>query len=75
MVVPLILGKMAKDIMDGDLTAESTPVLALSVGFVAALITGVIACTWMISLVRKAQLSWFAIYCMIVGAGAILYQL
>lgn len=75
MVVPLILGKMAKDIMDGDLTAESTPLLALSVGFVAAFITGVIACTWMISLVRKAQLSWFAIYCLLVGAGAIFYQL
>ncbi|MFK7971922.1 MAG: undecaprenyl-diphosphate phosphatase [Bacteroidia bacterium] len=73
MVVPLILGKMAKDILDGAFQAENIPVLPLSIGFIAAFITGIAACTWMISLVRKAQLSWFAIYCIIVGAVAIGY--
>lgn len=75
MVVPLILGKMAKDIMEGDLMEEGVPVLALSAGFVAAFITGLFACTWMIALVKKAKLSWFAIYCFIVGAGAMIWSM
>ena len=67
MVVPLILGKMAKDILDGAL-AESAHPLALTVGFLAAFGTGLIACTWMIKLVKRAQLSIFAVYCFIVAA-------
>lgn len=74
MVVPLILGKMAKDIMDGALQSDAIPVMELSIGFVAAFITGIVACTWMISLVKRAQLSWFAIYCLIVGTGAVVYS-
>ncbi|PHI20061.1 UDP-diphosphatase [Lewinellaceae bacterium SD302] len=69
MVVPLILGKMAKDLLDGDLT-ETTQPLALAVAFVAAFVTGVIACIWMIRLVRKASLRYFAYYCFAVAALA-----
>jgi undecaprenyl-diphosphatase len=71
MVVPLILGKMAKDILDGALQATANPG-ALSAGFVAAFLTGLLACTWMIRLVKKAQLSYFSIYCFLVGIGAII---
>jgi len=71
MVVPLIIGKIAKDLMSGDLSLESDQIVPLSAGFLAAFISGLIACTWMIQLVRKSQLKWFAIYCVIVGIIAI----
>ena len=71
MVVPLILGKMAKDIMDGAFAETGVAFLTLSAGFIAAFLTGLVACTWMISLVKKAKLSWFSYYCFVVGAIAI----
>ena len=71
MVVPLIFGKIAKDIVSGDLASESTNFTTLGLGFVAAFVSGLIACTWMISLVRKSKLSYFAIYCVIIGIIAI----
>ncbi len=71
MVVPLIMGKMAKDALDGGLSADASNALPLIVGFVAALITGILACKWMIMLVRNFQLWWFSVYCFIVGAIAI----
>lgn len=71
MVVPLIIGKIVKDIFSGDLTSESANFTTLGLGFIAAFICGLIACTWMISLVRKSKLSYFAIYCLVVGIIAI----
>ena len=71
MVVPLILGKIAKDLLDGELTHTGNST-GLIVGFIAAFVSGLFACTWMISLVRKSKLSYFAIYCLIVGVIAII---
>ncbi|MEH6658885.1 undecaprenyl-diphosphate phosphatase [Leeuwenhoekiella marinoflava] len=71
MVVPLIFGKIAKDILSGEITTESGNFTALSIGFVAAFVSGLIACTWMIKLVKKSKLSWFAVYCLIVGILAV----
>ena len=75
MVVPLIFGKIAKDILSGDLSFESQQIVPLSVGFIAAFVSGLFACTWMIALVKKSKLSYFAIYCFIVGLIAIGYTL
>ncbi|MCF8296781.1 MAG: undecaprenyl-diphosphate phosphatase [Saprospiraceae bacterium] len=75
MVVPLILGKMAKDILDGGISSESGNVIPLAIGFVAAFITGVFACTWMIKIVKRSKLKYFAIYCFIIGLVAIAYKL
>ena len=75
MVVPLIFGKIAKDIFSGELSFESQNITALSIGFVAAFISGLFACTWMITLVKKSKLSYFAIYCVVVGVIAIIYSL
>jgi len=75
MVVPLIFGAIAKDIKDGAFQVEHLAVGPLAVGFIAAFITGIGACTWMISLVKKSKLSYFAIYCLIVGVLALGYQL
>jgi undecaprenyl-diphosphatase len=71
MVVPLIFGKIAKDILSGDLSSESANMTTLGLGFAAAFIAGLFACTWMIALVKKSKLSWFSIYCLIVGIIAI----
>lgn len=70
MVVPLILGKMAKDLLDGDLESVTNPG-ALGVAFVAAFVTGILACVWMIKLVKKAQLKYFAYYCFAVAILAL----
>jgi undecaprenyl-diphosphatase len=71
MVVPLILGKIGKDILDGALAYNEASFGYLSAGFIAAFISGYFACTLMIALVRKSKLTYFAIYCTIVGLIAI----
>ncbi len=71
MVIPLIFGKIAKDILSGDITTESTDFTIMGLGFAAAFVSGLIACTWMIKLVKKSKLSYFAIYCLVVGLIAI----
>lgn len=71
MVVPLIFGKIAKDIIGGELTYDSTNFATLGIGFIAAFISGLLACTWMIRLVKNSKLIYFAIYCLIVGFIAI----
>lgn len=75
MVVPLIFGKIAKDVLSGDLSLDSQNFTALSIGFIAAFISGLFACTWMISLVKKSKLTYFAIYCAIVGLIAVIYSI
>ncbi|WP_225035352.1 undecaprenyl-diphosphate phosphatase [Winogradskyella sp. SM1960] len=75
MVVPLIFGKIAKDLLGGELTYDSSNVTALGVGFIAAFVAGLFACTWMIALVKKSKLSYFAIYCVVVGLIAIIWSL
>jgi undecaprenyl-diphosphatase len=75
MVVPLIFGKISIDVLSGDLSYESTNFSLLSVGFLAAFISGLFACTWMIKLVKSSKLSYFAIYCIVVGFIAITYAL
>lgn len=71
MVVPLIFGKIAKTILSGELTYESENFTVLSVGFIAAFVSGLFACTWMLTLVKKSKLTYFAIYCVIIGLIAI----
>jgi undecaprenyl-diphosphatase len=78
MVVPLIFGKIAKDMTSDEFRGMISGKIdigisfgAISVGFIAAFVTGIIACTWMISLVKKSKLSYFSYYCFIVGLVAI----
>lgn len=73
MVVPLIFGKMAKDILSGEMASESAALIPLLAGFVAAFITGLIACKWMISLVKRSQLKYFSYYCFTIGILAIIF--
>ena len=80
MVIPPVLGEALLDVKDiaeqGFNTAMNgiSPV-ALIVGFIAAFITGCLACKWMINVVKKGKLIWFAVYCLIVGLLAIIFSL
>lgn len=73
MVVPLIIGKMAKDIWSGEIAMEDDNMVILGAGFLAAFFAGLLACTWMIQLVKKSKLTYFALYCLLVGLIAIGY--
>jgi len=75
MVVPLIIGKIAKDLMSGEIGVETPNVTALSIGFIASFVTGIIACRWMIAIVKNSKLRYFSIYCFIVGIAAIISQM
>ena len=75
MVVPLIVGKMTKDVASGDIRYESATFLPLLIGFIFAFITGLIACKWMIKLVKNSQLKYFAYYCFVIGGIVIVSTL
>jgi undecaprenyl-diphosphatase len=75
MVVPLIFGKIGKDVLGGDLSFQSSEMIPISAGFIAAFLSGLLACKWMIALVKKSKLSYFSIYCAVVGVIAIGYAL
>ncbi len=75
MVVPLIFGKIAKDVLGGDINFKSSEMIPMSVGFIAAFISGLLACQWMIAIVKKSKLSYFSIYCAIVGIVAIAFSI
>lgn len=76
MVIPPILGEALLDVKDmaevgvSNAMAGLSPV-ALTVGFLAAFVSGCLACKWMINIVKKGKLIWFAIYCTVVGIAAI----
>lgn len=73
MVIPLILGAMAKKTMEDDFTMEGVSIATLIVGFLSAFVAGFIACKWMIALVKRAKLKYFAVYCAIVGSVGLIY--
>lgn len=75
MVIPLIFGKIAKDLLSGDLSFSAENSVAISMGFIAAFVSGLFACTWMISLVKRSKLTYFAVYCIIAGVAAIIFGL
>jgi undecaprenyl-diphosphatase len=75
MVVPLIFGKIGKDVLGGDLNFQSSEMISITAGFIAAFLSGLLACKWMIALVKKSKLSYFSIYCAVVGVIAIGYAL
>jgi len=75
MVVPLIFGKISKDVLSGNLNFQSYEIIPISAGFITAFLAGLLACKWMIALVKKSKLVYFSIYCAIVGIIAIVFTL
>ena len=72
MVLVPILGANFVELMSSDIVADKTGIGVIIMGFIAAFISGYFACKWMITLVKKSRLIWFAIYCAIVGLISIL---
>ena len=75
MVVPLIFGSMAKKILDGGLEQQVLNLTPILDGVVAAFFSGYLACQWMIALVKRSQLRYFAYYCSLLGTIAIMTSL
>jgi undecaprenyl-diphosphatase len=75
MGVPLIFGKVAKDLAGGEISFESSEIIPMAAGFIAAFVAGLLACKWMIALVKKSKLIYFSIYCAIIGLIAVVYSL
>ena len=68
MVLVPILGETFLEIIGGEFGASSVGTLPLVLGFISAFLSGLFACKVMIALVKKAKLSWFALYCLIAAA-------
>lgn len=68
MVLVPILGETFLEVVGGEFGASSVGVLPLVLGFVSAFVSGLFACRVMIALVKKAKLSWFALYCLVAAA-------
>ncbi len=78
MVIPPILGEALLDTVKmakGEEVFGGIGALPLVVGFVAAFVSGCAACKWMINIVKKGKLIYFAIYCAIAGAATVAYSL
>lgn len=77
MVIIPILGEAFLDLLKGGFSAEASGIStsSLVVGFLAAFISGALACKWMIRLVSKGKLIYFAYYCVCAGLCAIIYSL
>lgn len=65
MVLVPILGETFLEVLGGEFGASSVGALPLILGFLSAFLSGLFACKVMIALVKKAKLSWFALYCLI----------
>lgn len=72
MVLIPILGEAFLDLVGGDAAQGAVGGLQLAIGFVSAFVSGLFACKFMITIVRKAKLKWFALYCAIVGIACII---
>lgn len=78
MVIPPILGQALLDgvkLANGENIAGDTPATSLLIGFIAAFLSGCLACKWMINIVKKGKLIYFAIYCAIAGAATLIYSI
>ncbi|MFA9371503.1 MAG: undecaprenyl-diphosphate phosphatase [Labilibaculum antarcticum] len=72
MVLVPIIGENILSIYKGTYTSQgSVELMPLIVGFIGAFLSGLLACSWMIKLVKKGKLIYFAIYCLFIGLIAI----
>jgi undecaprenyl-diphosphatase len=67
MVLAPVIGANILEIMSGEVNPGSSSAGIMVIGFLAAFISGYLACRWMIELVKKSKLIWFSVYCLIVG--------
>jgi undecaprenyl-diphosphatase len=73
MVLVPILGETFLEIVGGEFGASSVGTLPLVLGFLSAFVSGLFACRVMVALVKKARLSWFALYCLLAAAAIFIF--
>ncbi len=73
MVIVPIIGANLVQVINTDSSAVDVVILPLIIAFIAAFVSGYIACRWMINIVRKGKLIWFALYCLLVGLSLIIF--
>lgn len=73
MVLIPILGESFLELCGGEFSSSSVGALPLALGFVSAFVSGLFACKVMIALVKKAKLSWFAVYCLVAAASIFIF--
>lgn len=71
MVLAPIIGETLLNVVDGGLSVVGVSTEALVAGFVTAFVVGCLACRFMINIVKRGKLIWFAVYCAVVGIVAI----
>ena len=71
MVLIPIIGAAIIDIFGGELSSKSVKLGPIIVGFISAFVSGLVACSWMIKIVKQGKLIYFAIYCALIGLIAI----
>lgn len=71
MVLAPIMGETLLNVLDGGLVISGVSTAALVAGFVSAFVVGCLACRFMIDIVKRGKLIWFAVYCAVVGVVAI----
>jgi undecaprenyl-diphosphatase len=71
-LAPVIGANLIEMAHKGNTSSHTAGVLTIAVGFIAAFVTGYFACKWMVSLVKKSKMTWFAVYCVVIGIISIL---
>lgn len=71
MVLAPIMGETLLNVLDGGFVISGVSTAALVAGFVSAFVVGCLACRFMIDIVKRGKLIWFAVYCAVVGVIAI----
>ena len=72
MVLAPILGEMFLNILDGEVAFASIGVVPMLAGFISAFVVGCLACKFMINIVKRGKLIWFAVYCAVAGVVSII---
>jgi undecaprenyl-diphosphatase len=75
MVLIPVVGANIVEMKSGNISTEGTSFIVIALGFITAFISGYFACRWMINLVKKGSLLWFAVYCVAIGIVSILLGL
>lgn len=73
-----VSGQIAENAQAIAQTVTDEPVVgiaALTIGFIAAFVTGWVACTWMLNIVKRGKLIWFALYCALAGVVSLAFAL
>ena len=75
MVLVPILGEQLLSVIDavGEGAGLVLPVTDLLLGFIGAFVAGLVSCKAMVTIVRKARLTYFALYCLVVALMLLLF--